>query len=112
LNALLLTPFKGAGIAIGSSIAAWYNVWLLVKNLQYQNFNLKLISNFTAKTLFCSAIMSLVILVVRYYYEEYFYSSSYLIKISMLLGSIFIGIVVFVLQSLYIRLHNILLIKK
>ena len=31
LNIVLMIPFGHVGIAMGSSIAAWYNVWLLNK---------------------------------------------------------------------------------
>jgi len=40
LNIALMTPFGYLGIAIGASIAAWINTWLLNKHAQqYGNFS-------------------------------------------------------------------------
>ncbi|MEM6338369.1 MAG: murein biosynthesis integral membrane protein MurJ [Pseudomonadota bacterium] len=113
LNILLMIPFGHVGIALGSSIAAWINVWLLNKHAkQYGDF---LITNdtkkFALKILVCGFVMSSFILVANYYFGELFFSSIFVIKAASLLGTIAFAIVIFIVSAYFFRIHKILLLK-
>ena len=113
LNVLLMIPFGHVGIALGSSIAAWINVWLLNKYAkQHGGF---LITNdtkkFVLKILICSVVMSGFIIVTQYYFGLLFYSSIFLIKASSLLGTIAFAIVIFILSAYFFKIHKILSLK-
>ncbi|MCC8418462.1 MAG: murein biosynthesis integral membrane protein MurJ, partial [Rickettsia endosymbiont of Glossina mortisans submortisans] len=76
MNLLLMDSLKHIGIAVGTSIAAWYNLGLLYSYTTKQN---KLhieagIKLFCGKILLCCIIMSIIIALIKYYYLEYFYS--------------------------------------
>jgi putative peptidoglycan lipid II flippase len=113
LNFILLVPLGTTGIALGSSAAAWYNVWLLSKYMQkYNGFSISpTIKLFFLKVLFSCVIMTLVILIIDYYYGVYFYSESLLLSILVLTTTIAAGVLIFLSMSLYLRLHKTLLLK-
>lgn len=113
LNIILMIPFGHVGIAIGSSIAAWINVWLLNKHAkQYGNF---LITNetkiFALKTLTCSFVMAAFIIIATYYFGELFYSNIFAIKAGSLLGTIVFAIVIFAACAYFFKIHKTLLLK-
>lgn len=112
LNILLMIPFDHIGITLGSSIAAWVNVWLLNKNVkQYGSFLItSKTKEFTLKILICGLIMSGFILVINNYYSELFYSNIFIIKAASLLGTIAFSIVIFILSAYFLKLHKILLL--
>ncbi|MFV9930195.1 MAG: murein biosynthesis integral membrane protein MurJ [Rickettsia endosymbiont of Haemaphysalis japonica] len=93
MNLLLMDSLKHIGIAVGTSIAAWYNLGLLYSYTTKQN---KLhieagIKLFCGKILLCCILMSIIIALIKHYYLEYFYSEYLLIKVCMLGGTIAVG---------------------
>ena len=97
MNLLLMDSLKHIGIAVGTSIAAWYNLGLLYSYTKKQNM-LHIeqdIKSFCIKVLLCCTIMSIMIGSIKHYFLEYFYSEYLLIKVFALGGTITIGIIVF-----------------
>ena len=93
MNLLLMDSLKHIGIAVGTSIAAWYNLGLLYSYTTKQN---KLhieagIKLFCGKILLCCILMSIIIALIKHYYLEYFYSEYLLIKVCMLGSTIAVG---------------------
>ncbi|MCX4079995.1 murein biosynthesis integral membrane protein MurJ [Rickettsia rhipicephali] len=93
MNLLLIDSLKHIGIAVGTSIAAWYNLGLLYSYTTKQN---KLhieagIKLFCGKILLCCTLMSIIIALIKHYYLEYFYSEYLLIKVCMLGSTIAVG---------------------
>ncbi|MFV9837757.1 MAG: murein biosynthesis integral membrane protein MurJ [Rickettsia aeschlimannii] len=93
MNLLLMDSLKHIGIAVGTSIAAWYNLGLLYSYTTKQN---KLhieagIKLFCGKILLCCTLMSIIIALMKHYYLEYFYSEYLLIKVCMLGSTITVG---------------------
>jgi putative peptidoglycan lipid II flippase len=82
LNIILMIPFDHVGIALGSSIAAWYNVWLLYKYTKKHGYSFidSELCFFCYKTLLSCIIMILVILIIKYFCSGYFYSEYLLIS--------------------------------
>lgn len=113
LNILLMIPFGHVGIALGSSIAAWINVWLLNKHAkQYGDFLITSdTKKFAFKILVCGLVMSGFILVVNHYFGELFFSSIFVIKAASLLGTIAFAIVIFIVSAYFFKIHKILLLK-
>lgn len=113
LNVIFMIPFAHVGIALGSSIAGWLNVWLLYKYAKrYNKFVLhKDLVIFTFKVLASCAIMAAMILWVSSYYSSYFYVDSTLIKTAFLASLILLAGGAFAITSLYFKLHEILLKK-
>ncbi|WP_323738888.1 murein biosynthesis integral membrane protein MurJ [Candidatus Trichorickettsia mobilis] len=114
LNLLLMLFFDHIGIALGSSIAAWYNVWLLHKYGKVYHvvpFTSKKIMIFTLKLLFSALSMSLIILIINHYYGSYFYHESLLIKSLTLSATIITGALVFFISSLILGIYQELLSK-
>lgn len=111
LNIVFMVPLKHVGIALGSSIAGWYNVWLLLKyNKKHYDFVLtRSVKIFIYKTLLSCFTMSLVILIINHYYGAYFYSESVFVKISALAITVFCSVAVFVFMIIALKLHKVLL---
>jgi putative peptidoglycan lipid II flippase len=113
LNIILMIPFGHVGIAIGSSIAAWINFWLLNKHAkQYGRF---CITNetkiFALKNFVCGIIMVGFILISIHYFGELFYSDIFAIKAASILSTIAIAVVVFTISAYFLKIHKILLKK-
>ncbi|WP_341755962.1 murein biosynthesis integral membrane protein MurJ [Candidatus Tisiphia endosymbiont of Ptychoptera albimana] len=107
LNIVLMKPFGHLGIALGCSITAWYNVWLLyiyTKKYGHSFIDSKLYS-FCGKILFSCVIMVLVILVIKHYCSEYYYSELLLVKTFMLAATILAGAITFFLMVYYFKLY-------
>ncbi len=113
LNIVLMIPFGHVGIAIGASIAAWINAWLLNKHAkQYGDFNVTYETKlFAFKVLFSSFCMLVFISFVMYYFGDLFYSSKFTIKSGSLLGTIAFGIAIFLAISYCLKIHIVLLKK-
>lgn len=97
MNLLLMDSLKHIGIAVGTSIAAWYNLGLLYSYTKKQNM-LHIeqdIKSFCIKVLLCCIIMSIMIVSIKHYFLEYFYSEYLLIKVFALGCTIIIGIITF-----------------
>jgi len=115
LNIVLAFNYSHLGIAMGSSITAWINFWLLKQHA-------KKIANFTishdtktlsVKVIICSLIMYLVILILLKYFVQLYYLTSILItKIIILFGIITVAIIVFTISAYLFNIHKILFIEK
>lgn len=108
LNIILMVPFGHVGIALGSSITGWYNVWMLYKyTKKYGNFQLDSnVKFFCFKILISCFIMTLVIAIISRNYSEFFYSESLSIKTTALGCTIIIAMTVFLLIALCLKLHK------
>lgn len=111
LNVILMIPFDHVGIALGSSIAGWYNVWLLYSYAKkYKKINLyPSLKSFCLKVLFNCLIMTLVIILIKYFFFSYFYFGSTLVNILSLSFTVLIGMSIFLLLCSFFKLHRILL---
>lgn len=90
LNIVFMYFFGYIGIAIGSSIAAWFNLYIIIyyakgKNILNSLFYLKY---FVFKISLVSIIMSALIILMRHYLDEYIFSVNLLIKIIIILSII------------------------
>lgn len=110
LNIILMIPFDYIGIAIGSSIAAWINVYLLSKHAkQYGDFSIHSdTKSFIIKTTLSSIIMVLFILIAKYELNYWIYSSNFITKTIALFGTIITGIIIFALSSYLLKMHKTL----
>lgn len=108
LNILLMIPFGYVGIAMGSSFSAWINIYLLYKNTrQYGDFLITQdTKNFILKILFCSIIMSLYLLCASAYFNSFLYSSTFIIKLLTIIGTIISAFLVLVSSAYFLRLHE------
>jgi len=113
LNIALMIPFGHVGIAIGASIAAWINAWLLNKYAkQYGDFKVTYETKlFSFKVIFGSFCMLVFISSIMYYFGDLFYSNKFSIKSATLLGTITFGIAIFLAISYHLKLHIVLLKK-
>ncbi|MCZ6902285.1 MAG: murein biosynthesis integral membrane protein MurJ [Rickettsia endosymbiont of Ixodes persulcatus] len=108
MNLLLMDSLKHIGIAVGTSIAAWYNLGLLYsyttkQNKLYIEADIKL---FCGKILLCSIIMSVIIALIKHYCLEYFYSEYLLIKVCMLGSTIAVGMGAFFGTAYLLKVVN------
>ena len=113
LNIILMIPFGYIGIAIGSSIASWFNVWLLNKYAkQYGNFQItKETKLFTLKIILSSLLMLSGVIATQYYFGYLFYSNNFIIKILSLLGTIAFAIALFIICAYFFKVHRALFVK-
>ncbi len=110
LNILLMIPLQHVGIALGSSIAAWYNVYLLKKHAkQYGDFRITPATKiFSLKIIACTVIMAIFIASIQYYFSDLFYADCFLLKAGMLFGTITTAIIIFAIALYFFRIHKIL----
>lgn len=110
LNLILMLALDHVGIALGSSIAAWYNVWLLNKyTRQKYGGGLQTLQKnkiFFLKLATSCVCMCLVIFAIYHYYYLYFYQDSLMLKALMLLSTIIVGALVFFLNSIYLGIYQ------
>ena len=113
LNIALMIPFGYVGIAAGSSIAAWFNVYLLIRHAKdYGDFRVtKETLLFSSKIIFCASIMGVMLYFIDIKYAHLFYGDKILPKIIFLLLTISTGIVVFGTVGFVFKLHNNLIKK-
>jgi len=113
LNIVLMIPFGHVGIAMGSSIASWYNVWLLNKYARNSG-------DFTifTKTKHCiykigisGLIMMVALFLINYFCQELYYSNTLVIKILALFFTIFISGAVYMLILYFFKIH-LIFVKK
>ncbi len=114
LNITLMIPFGINGLALGSSIAAWINVYLLyIYSKQYGDFTITLQTKlFAFKALIASIFMVGFINFVSFYYSEYYYIDKSILKIMFIFGTITFSIFIFILFVYLFGIHKALLIKK
>ncbi|MCC8417907.1 MAG: murein biosynthesis integral membrane protein MurJ [Rickettsia endosymbiont of Bryobia graminum] len=108
LNIILMIPFGHIGIALGSSIAAWYNVWLLyIYTKKHGHFAIdSKLYLFCRKLLLSCTIMVVVILTIKYYCTPYYFSKFLLVKSSLLVMTILAGMIAYFLMIYYFRLYQ------
>jgi len=109
LNIALMFQFAESGIAIGTSVAAWFNVWLLAAGAkQHGNFK---ISNKTKKIIYKILLSTLIMLVFLYisdyFYHDLYYSSNFFIKAFSLLFCILIAMMLYLGILFCFKLHLI-----
>lgn len=107
LNILLMKPFGHVGIALGSSIAAWYNVWLLYSYTKKHGFFFvdSSLGSFLGKILLSCIAMTVVICLAQHYYHDHFYSPHLFIKFITLGSTILSGVVTFFLMVFLFKLY-------
>ena len=107
LNLLLMKPFGHVGIALGSSIAAWYNVWLLYNYTKKNNFFSidSSFGSFLGKVFLSCILMTLVICIIQHYYNECFYSPHLFTKFITLGSTIVAGVVTFFSTAFLFKLY-------
>ena len=113
LNIVLMIPFDHVGIAMGSSIAAWYNVWLL--NKYAGNCGDFIIFTKTKNCIYkvgvSAFIMTLTLFLANYFCQELYYSNSVGVKILALFFTIFIAGMVYMLILYFFKIHLIFMKK-
>ncbi len=111
LNIMLMMPFGHVGIAAGSSIAAWVNVYLLSKySIKYGDFSITTYTKrFAVKTLLCALVMSSYIYMCGFYLEEYYYSDKSLYKLAALFSVITSAALVYFAVIFLFKMHKHLL---
>ena len=114
LNIVLSFPFSHVGIAIGSSIAAWYNIWLLNKYAKnYGNFKIvKKTKEYIYKMLISASIMALILVILNYFNHNLYYSSSFIVKVLALSLSIGIAAITYLLMLYLFKIHLIFIRKQ
>ncbi len=97
LNIILMIPFSHLGIALGSSIAAWYNISLLyIYTKKYWYFPIDSpLCFFVGKIILSCQGMIGVIWIMKHYYFAYYFSPILWVKSLMLAMTIVIGIAVY-----------------
>ena len=113
LNIILMQWFAHVGIALGTAIAAWFNIWVSYKYAKkfgklHLNRSLK---SYSLKILLCSAIMVVVVLLLKYYGGSYFYSSSMLVKAAYLGATVAAGGLTILVCAACLNLHKALISK-
>lgn len=110
LNVILMVPFDHVGIALGSSIAAWYNTFVLMwhaKKRQLFTKSIKLPS-YLAKIIICTLFMSLAVIITSYMLPS---ASDILGKVINLLIVIIIGKIVYLATSILSGIYDLSEIK-
>ncbi len=107
LNIILMQFFSHVGIALGSSIAGWFNLWLIHRFAKRQgHFSLTpSLLIFLIKILFSCLVMVGIIAIIKYYHGDYFYSQSLIVKAASLGGTISTGGGAFLALSLLLGLY-------
>ncbi len=111
LNVLLMIVLGHVGIALGSSISAWFNVYLLYKNIDN---NYKIIIDrdlkiFCFKTLLSCFFMYTIITLINHNNFYYFYHNSLIVKTIALASTIIVGAASFFAMAFCLKLKNYLL---
>lgn len=112
LNVMLMIPFGHVGIALGSSIAGWYNVWLLTKHSK-KNLDIKFLPETRSAIvkIFLSSSILVMFLAVSNYYDDLYYDGTLLFKLVWLFSIIVIAIAIY-LVMLYFLGVNLIFINK
>lgn len=93
LNIALMAPFDYVGIALGSSVAAWYNVWLLARYAKkhgYLSTQSDLVV-FVFKVCVCCTVLACAVLALNLYMHEYHYADSIMTQILSMTATIAVG---------------------
>ena len=113
LNIILMMPYGFIGIALGSSIAAWFNTCMLYKNSRkYGNFVITIETWVVlSKIIFTSIIMFVFLWFVNNYYACYFYTDSLLKNAIALICVIISSILIFGSLAFILKVHKNLMNK-
>jgi putative peptidoglycan lipid II flippase len=120
LNVILMYPFGHIGIALGSSIAAWVNILLILHfsgsfvmrspNAQYQENSLIVFEQdmFSSiiKIIFSSSIMLVFILAMKLLLQKQLYYGFILYKACYLLAIIIFSIMIYLVSALLLRIFS------
>jgi putative peptidoglycan lipid II flippase len=100
LNIVFMNFYGAAGIALGSTIAAWANMLLLYRAAnQYFTFK-KEIWNFIFKVLVCNLSMAIVVYYTKLSMNISYYQSSFMLKTLNLTFIIIIGAITYLFFSI------------
>lgn len=93
INIVLIKITGTVGVALGSSIAAWINLFLLIKSTKKRGFFRlnKNMRTFLSKILTCSFCLTLIVYSAEYFCYDFYYSTSLIISVSALFFTIFVG---------------------
>ncbi|MDF2965184.1 MAG: Integral rane protein MviN [Rickettsiaceae bacterium] len=113
LNIILMQWLDEVGIALGSSIAAWLNLWLLMSYAKRNNFYQKT-SNliFITKVLACTVCMSVCIVFAVYKLEYIMYNSNIITKITLLIIIICLAILIFLTLTVVTKAIDLSQVRK
>ena len=106
LNIILMFPLKHVGIALGSSIAAWFNIYLLIRYATAQEL-IKSdvdISKFLIKTILVSIAMGIIVFYLKHLVYDHLVTGFILLKVIYLLAIIGIGVVIYFTLSIFFGL--------
>lgn len=101
LNVILINILGTVGVALGSSIAAWINLWLLIRSTKRRGF-LSISKDskiFFYKMVISSFILAVVVYALYYFFYNLYYSASIMISIFILSIIIFIGVASYIITS-------------
>jgi putative peptidoglycan lipid II flippase len=107
LNIALMIPFDHVGIAIGSSISAWYNVFLLSKYAKsHGNFKIQIKTKKSIYKIIISAFFMIAVLCIsNYFFHDFYYSLSFVVKAQALFITIIIAAMVYLLMLYFFKIH-------
>jgi putative peptidoglycan lipid II flippase len=103
LNLIFMQKYSFVGIALGSSIASWYSVYLFVKYAKKHGYfvlNRSLIV-FIIKLFFCAFICSISMWFVFEFLEEMFSSNNILDRIIRVSGSLSVGFGLYIAAAFF-----------
>jgi putative peptidoglycan lipid II flippase len=99
LNVILMIPFGHVGIALGTSVAAWYQVWLLMKYAKLcRHFALsKDMWSFIFKIAICVALLAATVILSKYVIGHYYYDNSVFVKLLSVFTTIIVSAGVYII---------------
>lgn len=113
LNILLVNIFNQTGIAAASSIAAWYNLFLLYRDSK--NTGKFVILPFLVKTIYrifiASFSMAIFLMIILKFYSSYFYSNILFVKFFALAMTITLAIIIFAIVCYFLKIHKNLILN-
>ncbi len=107
LNIIFMFPFGHTGIAIGSTIASWYNIYLINKYAKnYGNFSLtSKTKKIIYKIFYSSSIMLVFLIVLNYFYGYLYYHDNFWLRSGMLMIAIFLAMVIYLIILYFCKVH-------
>lgn len=108
LNIILINIVGTIGVALGSSIAAWFNLWLLVRSTKKRGFLYisKDSKIFIGKMSISSFVLAVVIYGLYHFFFDLYYNSSVMISIFILSIMIFIGAASYIITAFITGIIN------
>lgn len=107
LNISLIVSFNYIGIAIGSSIAAWYNLLLVNKYIKnYSTFKLFTeTKSYIYRILISALVMTVVLFTFCYYCNNLYYSNCLVIRALILFLTVLISTIVYISMLFFFKVH-------